>query len=372
MEPPRNAESNGAAKAPKRRRSVLDLTPKPASPRHKCRPTDVGLRLAAGLAALALVACDSPNPAAPPTAPAAEPTPTAAPERQPLGRPANVRVVDRGQHFIVWEWDPVEAATSYEAHAVPQGTPSEQRPPLVLVAEPTFRADGLEPGSAYTFFVRAVRETDGGLERGPWPQGAPGRTVPPQETVSIERGPLPPCGDQRQIAQDRYSHPVYPNPVTHAWDTTPFRIYVEPKFSDEIREQVARFAWKLEYRLGYPVLDGEVTDDPDDADIHVRFEQAVMDRGSRASANSRIDPPTVQVAPEGADDDDNRRAMIEHEVSHLFGLGHNTCSSHGASAGVPMSVSLTCYFPGERTGRGAVEEDIDNIGCVFPHPDYPR
>jgi len=283
-----------------------------------------------------------------------------------------VRIVDRGKDFIVWEWDPVEGATSYQSNIFPSGTPSEQRPPLVLVAEPAFRADGLKPGLAYTFFVRAVRETDGVLERGPWPQGARGYTVPPQETVSIARGPLAACEDQRHAAQDLLSHPRYLNPVTHGWDTIPFRVYVEPEFSDEIREQVARFAWKLEYRLGYPILDAEVVGDLSDADIQVRFNQAVMDRGSRAWANSRLDPPAVEVSPEGADDEDNRRAMIEHEVSHLFGFVHNRTCSNGGDHGVETSPSLSCYLDGERTGRGAAEQDIDNIGCVFPHPDYPR
>ncbi|MYE44471.1 MAG: hypothetical protein F4X79_10665, partial [Acidobacteria bacterium] len=374
LEPPSNPEQNGTGKVLRKgRKIVLDLTPKTAPVQvEKPSPADVRLRRAASVAVFVFAVCDSPNPAAPPPAlaPAPEPVPVRTPG-PPLGEPANIRVVDRGQDFIVWEWDPVEGATSYQANVFPSGTPSAQRPPLVLVAEPALRADGLKPGLAYTLFVRAVRETDGGLERGPWPRGARGYTVPPQETRSIERGPLAACEDQRQAAQDLHSHPVYPNPVTHAWDTTPFRVYVEPEFSDEVREQVARFAWKLEYRLGYPILEGEVTDDPDDADIHVRFEQAVMDRGSRASANSRIDPPTVQVAPEGADDEDNRRAMIEHEVSHLFGFEHNQTCSNGRGVGVEMSPSLSCYFDGERTGRGAAEEDIDNIGCVFPHPDFP-
>ena len=330
-------------------------------------------RIAASVAVL-VWACESPNPATPPpvSAPAPAPTPAPAPppEPKPLGEPANIRVVDRGLDFIVWEWDPVEGATAYQAHAFQSGTPNGQRPPLETVVEPTFRSGGLKPARAYTFYVRSVRQTDAGLERGAWPRGVRGYTVTPQETVSVERGPLPSCEDQQQIAQEL--HIRDPNPVTHAWDTTPFRVYVEPEFSDEVREQVARFAWKLEYRLGYPVLDAELADDLAEADIQVRFNQAVRDRGYAAWANSALDPPAVEVSPVTVDTDDRRRALIEHEVSHLFGFGHNACRSDGAGPGVPMSVSLTCVFPGERTGRGAVEEDIDNIGCVFPHPNYPR
>ena len=301
------------------------------------------------------------------------------PPAPPLGAPANIRVVDRGQDFLVWEWDPVEGATAYLADAgyprgtYPRGTPPEQEPPAVWVEEPSFRVDGLDPGIGYYLLVRAARETAGQLELGPWSSSAGrARTIPPQETRSIERGPLPSCVDQQQMARQYNSHPSFPNPVTHAWDTTPFRVYFEPEFSDEAREQVARFAWKLEYRLGYPILDAEVVDDLSKADIQVRFNQAVMDRGSRAWANSQLDPPAVEVSPEGADDEDNRRAMIEHEVSHLFGFEHNQTCSNGRGVGVEMSPSLSCYFDGERTGRGAAEEDIDNIGCVFPHPNFPR
>ena len=85
-------------------------------------------------------------PAAPPTAPAPPPPPA------PPGQPTGIRVVDVGVDFLVWAWDPVEGATSYEAHAFPRGTPSSERPPLQVTVEPTFRADGLEPGTVMGIF----------------------------------------------------------------------------------------------------------------------------------------------------------------------------------------------------------------------------
>ena len=128
------------------------------------------------------------TPAAPPTAPA--PTPPPAPE--PPGQPTGIRVVDVGVDFLVWAWDPVEGATSYEAHAFPRGTPSSERPPLQVTVEPTFRADGLEPGAVMGFFVRAIRETAGGRAVGPWSDRGTGETLmppaPPMTVTGTVRG----------------------------------------------------------------------------------------------------------------------------------------------------------------------------------------
>ena len=87
--------------------------------------------------------------------------------------------MDVGVDFLVWAWDPVEAAGSYEAHAFPAGTPPSERPPLLVTVEPTFRADGLQPGIVMTIFVRAVRETAGGRAVGPWSDPGTGTTLRP-------------------------------------------------------------------------------------------------------------------------------------------------------------------------------------------------
>lgn len=122
---------------------------------------------------------DSP-PVAPPTAPAP------APPSEPPGKPTGIRVVEAGVYFLVWAWDPVEAATSYEAHAFPLGTPPSERPPLMVTVEPTFRADGLEPGTAMGIFVRAVRETAEGRAVGPWSDQGTGKTLtPPSPPMTV-------------------------------------------------------------------------------------------------------------------------------------------------------------------------------------------
>ena len=122
-----------------------------------------------------------------PVAPPAAPAPTPPPPPAPPGQPTGIRVVDVGLDFLVWAWDPVEGATSYEAHAFPDGTPPSERPPLLVTVEPTFRADGLEPGTVMGILVRAIRETAAGRAVGPWSDQGTGETLtppPPPMTVT--------------------------------------------------------------------------------------------------------------------------------------------------------------------------------------------
>ena len=86
----------------------------------------------------------------------------------------------------------MQTATSYEAHAFPDGTPPTERPPLQVAAEPTFRADGLEPDTLMGIFVRAIRETAGDRVVGPWSDYGTGKTLPPPE-------PEPPPGQPTGI-----------------------------------------------------------------------------------------------------------------------------------------------------------------------------
>lgn len=78
-----------------------------------------------------------------------------------VSRPAatGIRIVDVRAGFHVWAWDPVEGATGHQRHALPDGTPVWERPPLQGTVEPTFRADRLEPGTVMVFFVHVIRET---------------------------------------------------------------------------------------------------------------------------------------------------------------------------------------------------------------------
>ena len=121
------------------------------------------IALLAGLPALVgLPGCGDSGTTSPP---ATTPSPAPPPPPAPPGQPTGIRVVDVGLDFLVRAWDSVEGATSYEAHAFPDGTPPSERPPLQVTVEPTFRADGLKPDTVMGIFVRAIRETEGARSR---------------------------------------------------------------------------------------------------------------------------------------------------------------------------------------------------------------
>lgn len=78
--------------------------------------------------------------------------------------------------------------------------------------------------------------------------------------------------------------------------------------------------------------------------------------------------------------------MVIHELAHLLGMKHasgvwtspdgvRSTSSIGSdpdasrAAGVPMSFPLTT---GLESGPHVMNQtDVDNIGCMFPHPEFP-
>ena len=276
------------------------------------------------------------------------------PEPKPLGQPANLRVADRGLDFIVWEWDPVEGATAYQGDVgYPRGTfvPPEKEPPPVWLEEPIFRLDGLSPGASVYLFVRAARETAGRVELGPWSESSG------YVWTETEPLPMPACEDMRGIAEGLRMK------VVLGWDTTPIRVWVEPAFPDFVREQVAVFAAKLENHLGYPVLDATVTDDISTADIQVVYKKGVRS----AAASNGMTPPAVLMNPSKPHDEIGV-SFIEHEASHLFGMGHNTCRGDVQPDWVPMSMRLSCgdWAPNGEHLLGVVPSDLDTIGCIFP------
>ena len=134
-----------------------------------------------------------------PTAPAPAPNTSAPSAPASPGQPTGIRVVDVGVDFLVWTWNPVEAATGYEAHAFPAGTPPSERPPLMVTVEPTLRADGLEPGSVMTVFVRAIRDTAGGRVFGPWSDPGTGTTLMSASTPPVTGLALPVCERTPQV-----------------------------------------------------------------------------------------------------------------------------------------------------------------------------
>ena len=222
------------------------------------------------------------KPVPPPTSPVVEPV--VPPE--PPEMPTNVRVSNRGMDFIEWSWDPMEGVTSYQAHAFPDGTPSDERPPLQTVVEPRLRAEGLEPGTAWGMFVRAIRETAGGRAVSPWAGKFTALTLPPPP------GPLAACKDQRQRALN-YHDGRYVQ-VVHEWNHEyPIRFRIEaeriiagamgigrPNFlEEEILEPLHDMARRLEERLGYPIMDLDAPPEDDDYTVTVKWRDHVWSPG---------------------------------------------------------------------------------------------
>lgn len=355
--------------------------------------------LAAVGVAWSLGACGSdsgstsgPSPA--PTAPTPPPPPP-----EPPSQPTGIRVTDRGENFIEWSWDPVEGASSYDGHAFPRGTPPDERPPLETTPEPTFRADGLEPGAAYEFFVQAVRETAGGRAVSEW-SGMHALTLSPDV-------PPPACSAERQLALDWEHNAI----LVSAWDPEqPFRVWIDegsiraggnridrPDFlEEEILEPLRDVADRIEERLGYAIFDpydllpsrpaaGEtviavgVTEDryrdtpwdPECAPVTISPMNALPWTAEMVLNEPIFDP---SVTCRGFAEDRTDETII-HELGHIFGMKHARSSGDENSrlrGGVFMSEPLTDNKDYDDSDVFLLNEDIDAWGCMFPHPGHAR
>ena len=188
------------------------------------------------------------KPIAPPTTPAPEPPP------EPPGQPTGIRVVEVGQTFIVWAWDPVEGATGYEVDVFLAGTPPGQPGERIVTEGPRVRVDGLEPVTEAEIYVRAIRETAGGRAAGPWSTSR----------VAETQGEPLVCTDERELAMN-FSEFV------QGWDGTPFRVDMIRNFPDVATEEdvailldaVRLLDQKIEQQLGYRILEmGDVNPVP--------------------------------------------------------------------------------------------------------------
>ena len=191
-----------------------------------------------------------------------------------------------GKTFIVWAWDPVEDATGYEAHAYPDGTPPNERPPLLVTVEPTFRADGLEPEAVMELFVRAIRETAGGRAEGPWSDPGFGET-PGEPRV---------CTDERQHARAFGAEADWGPPVLiDEWDGTPFRFYFDAGIPESERadaehffEVVERLSERIEDQLGYSVLEVAGWIGEDERGFVIRDDNVRACKGARPGGSSSL------------------------------------------------------------------------------------
>ena len=241
--------------------------------------------LAALLVAAACGTGTDGKPVAPPTSPAPEPPPPAPPPPPPgpLDRPTGIRVVEVGQTFIVWAWDPVEGATHYHVWVFLAGSPEAQRGDIIVTRSPMVRAEGLEPGE-FEIWVRAVREMDSGRTVGGFSAGP---------VVHTQREPRV-CTDERERAinfgRSRGHSPV----LIHEWSGEPFRFYWDSsipedrkEYAQSVVELVERVSDAIENQIGYSVL--EVAGWVDMEDRGFGFTNATRPRHAVCRASGRAE-----------------------------------------------------------------------------------
>ena len=332
------------------------------------------------------------KPVAPPTTPAPAPAP---PPPEAPDMPTRARVLEVGETFIVWTWDPVEDATGYEVDVAREGTPAEDRQRPVPVEEPPHRSDGLTPGTTYQMWVRAVRETAGGRAVSDWTNYIEWYTW---QDSSV---PLPACTDQRHRAK---SYTFGHTQVVYEWQhdrPIRFRIVKEPIIAgglrigrpnfleEEILEPLRDMARRLEERLGYPIMDSDAPPGRDDYTVLVEWRDRVWSPGWGAPDcpehvgspwNAGQEPPETilnrylfdpAITCRGYLRDRDSETII-HELGHTFGMNHSRIlQPELPPQELSMSVPLTRIIGGD-SDNFLMIEDLDNLGCVFPHPDFPR
>ena len=326
------------------------------------------------------------KPVAPPTT-VASPTPEPPPE--PPAQVTRVEAVEVGLDFILWAWNPVEGATGYEAVPYLAGTPPAERDAPVFTEDASLRTDGLEPGTRWGIHVRAMRVTAGGRAAGPWSEGAAAETrTPPRQ-----------CTDERALAlafgaQSSGNAPV----LLEEWDGTPLEFVFDRNAAelvpdDDIEavfEIVRELGVEIEAQLGYPIIEvsGWTRCDGWDPGIECTGRQrgqavgtvewtgtvaTLEDSGARAAIRRGVIYWTngaINVAG------NPHQWAAPHELFHLWGFTHNPDSRHAQrypptpGEGVEMSVTLTDWTRSREMWPTSV--DIDALGCVLPHPDFPR
>ncbi|MXW71406.1 MAG: fibronectin type III domain-containing protein [Acidobacteria bacterium] len=312
------------------------------------------------------------KPVARPTAPEPAPPPEPAPEAP--GMPTGVRVLEVGETFILWTWDPVEEATGYRVDVGPAGTPAQEREPPVPIEEPPHRSDGLAPETSYRMWVQAVRETAGGRAVSDWTNYIAEDTWPDFWAA---------CKDEQDQARERNTSPV----LIDEWDGTPFPIYFDEAIPESERADAEhlfgvaeRLADRIEDQIGYRIIElggwlpvEKRTFEIRDADLRdcerVRPGEIIVTviPEDRPDLRAAARPYCAAFFWDDNDLDATWDGVFSHELFHLFGFGHSleTHPQEAWQGGIPMSVRLTNArrFPRD---LGVTFDDVDALRCIFP------
>ena len=244
--------------------------------------------------------------------------------------------------------------------------------------------------------------------------GVDGKPIAPPTTPSPVPAPEPEpepepepgvCTDEREHALAWELNPL----LVPGWNPErPFRVWVDeaairsggsqlgnPNFLEEqVLEPLRVVADRIEERLGYPVFDpydllpSKSSEEPF-IKVHRLDGLAPRDNPWDPRCAPATHPP-ISAAPAIATvffndhffdpaitcsgfDSIRRGKTIVHEMAHVFGMKHAVSAGDGSSeqrGGVYMSESLTGSFFFSRDD--ILPEDIDALGCVFPHPGFPR
>lgn len=203
----------------------------------------------------------------------------------------------------------------------------------------------------------------------------------------------------------------YETILVSAWDPNqPFRIWIDKEairlggnrlgrlnfLEEEVLEPLRDVADRIEERLGYPIFDPNdllftrparsdpaikvLTGDGENRDPPWSRECAPATGSPMAAApgtaeiryNRYFFEPLITC---GGFVEDRTDETIIHELAHLFGMKHFPHADDQDSrlqGGVVMSEPLTFHKSHDDSDDFLLQEDIDAIGCIFPHPDHPR
>ena len=211
--------------------------------------------------------------------------------------------------------------------------------------------------------------------------------IPEPEPEPPAPEPEPPgqCSDEIERALD-YHDAVLPR----EWSGVPLRYDVieseDPEVTAYLRDQldvVDVLAGRIEDRLGYRVIDagnviGPLPDSyrdshcssariPGQAIGFLHPDRPDFHRGGGASeARPWCATVTYYLHRETDDLRHEFAEAVVHELFHDFGFKHDDNDRDPENVGIFMSRNLT------REGWHVTTDDIDALGCAFPHPNFPR